>query len=309
MNPLDVESERTTFALEPQDTENQTESGLPYIRPKPSSCTFGQLHLTIEGRHTWNHYIREYVPLPGFQALVRLRFDHQTLFECDGFDNRQDAKAYCEALVNGDQEEVNRLEQVAVEDRAHRREDEYNWIDSVEYGLDDVEREAALTLGTAIEACLEELAGRHQLSKGSARRRFWEGVMERTEGLAADLPDVLPPTISEEVGPMIAPYGKGSSESEKCSDVDKGIVRRRWADGNILQNVAGGYRLADDLIHVEDVKWATSLLRHLNTVVMAVSEKGTEVDDFSEMDTQKLRLPCGFAVCWPILTEMSWRSH
>ena len=36
---------------------------------------------------------------------------------------------------------------------------------------------------------------------------------------------------------MIAPYGKGSSESEKCSDVDKGIVRRRLADGNILQNV------------------------------------------------------------------------
>ena len=58
---------------------------------------------------------------------------------------------------------------------------------------------------------------------------------------------------------MIAPYGKGSSESEKCSDVDKGIVRRRLADGNILQNVAGGYRLADDLIHVEDVKWATFL--------------------------------------------------
>ena len=161
MNPLDVESERTTFALEPQDTENQTESGLPYIRPKPSSCTFGQLHLTIEGRHTWNHYIREYVPLPGFQALVRLRFDHQTLFECDGFDNRQDAKAYCEALVNGDQEEVIRLEQVAVEDQAYRGEDEYNWIDSVGYGLDDVEREAALTLVTAIEAGLEELARRH----------------------------------------------------------------------------------------------------------------------------------------------------
>ena len=99
--------------------------------------------------------------MPGFQALVRLRFDHQTLFECDGFDNRQDAKAYCEALVNGDQEEVIRLEQVAVEDQAYRGGDEYNWIDSVGYGLDDVEREAALTLVTAIEAGLEELARRH----------------------------------------------------------------------------------------------------------------------------------------------------
>ena len=226
----------------------------------------------------------------GFKALVRLRFDHQTLFECDGFENRQDAKAYCEALVNGDHEEVIRLEQIAVEDQAHRGEDEYNWIDSVGYSLDDVEREAARTLASAIEAGLEELARRHQMSKGSARQTFWEDVNERTEGLAADLLDVLPPTISEEVGLMIAPYGKGSSESEKCSDVDKGIVRRRLADGNILQNVAGGYRLADDLIHVEDVKWATFLLRHLNTVVMAVSENGPEVDDFSEMDTQAIEV-------------------
>ena len=288
VNPLDVESERTTFALGPQDTENQNESSLPNIGPKSSSCTFGQLRLTIEGRHTWSHYNREYVPLPGFKALVRLRFDYRTLFECDGFENRQNAKAYCEALVTGDQEEVNRLEQVAVEDRAHRREDEYNWIDSVGYGLDDVEREAALTLVTAIEAGLEELARRHQLSKGSTRQRLWQGVIERTERLATEMLDVLPPTISEEVGPVIAPYGKGSSESEKVSDVDNGVVRRRLADGNILQNEAGGYRLADDLIHVEDVKWATSLLRHLNTVAMAVSENGPVVDNFSEMDTHEI---------------------
>ena len=135
---------------------------------------------------------------------------------------------------------------------------------------------------------MEELARRHQLSKGSTRQRLWQGVIERTEGLATEMLDVLPPTISEEAGPVIAPYGKGSSESEKCSDVDKGVVRRRWADGNILQNEAGGYRLADDLIHVEDVKSATSLLRHLNTVVMAVSENGPEVDDFSEMDTHEI---------------------
>ncbi len=113
-------------------------------------------------------------------------------------------------------------------------------------------------------------------------------MIERTEGLATEMLDVLPPTISEEVGPVIAPCGKGSSESEKCSDVDKGIVRRRWADGNILQNEAEGYRLADDLIHVEDAKWATFLLFHLNTVVMAVSANGPEVDDFSEMDTQEI---------------------
>ena len=166
VNPLDAESERATFAPGHQDTENQNGSCLPNIRPKSSSCTFGQLRFTIEGRHTWNHYNREYVPLPGFKALVRLRFDYRTLFECDGFENRQDAKAYCEALVTGDHEEVNRLEQVAVEDQAHRGEDEYNWIDSVGDGLDDVEREAALTLVTAIEAGLEELARRHQLSKG-----------------------------------------------------------------------------------------------------------------------------------------------
>ena len=89
---------------------------------------------------------------------------------------------------------------------------------------------------------------------------------------------------------MIAPYGKGSSESEKVSDVDNGVVRRRLADGNILQNEAGGYRLADDLIHVEDVKWATSLLRHLNTVVMAVSENGPDVDDFSGLDTEEIEV-------------------
>ena len=172
VNPLDVESERTTFALGPQDTENQNESSLPNIRPKSSSCTFGQLRLTIEGRHTWNHYNREYVPLPGFKALVRLRFDYRTLFECDGFENRQDAKAYCEALVHGDQEEVNRLEQVAVEDQAHRGEDEYNWIDSVGYSLDDVERESARTLTSAIEAGLEELARRHQLSRSLTRQKF-----------------------------------------------------------------------------------------------------------------------------------------
>ncbi len=175
-----------------------------------------------------------------------------------------------------------------MEDQAHRGEDEYNWIDSVGYVLDDVERESARTLARAIEAGLGELARRHQLSGRLTRQEFWEDVIERTEGLAAEMLDVLPPTISEEVGPVIAPYGKPSSESKKLPNVDNQTVRPRLADGNILQNEVGGYRLADDIIQVGDVKWSTALLRHFNTVVMAVSENGPEVDDFSGMDAQEI---------------------
>ena len=46
--------------------------------------------------------------------------------------------------------------------------------------------------------------------------------------------------------------------------------------------------MADDLIQVGDVKWSTALLRHLNAVVMAVSENGPDVDDFSGLDTEEI---------------------
>ena len=260
-----------------------------FRRPRPISCTVGQLRCIVEAQHTWNHYTREYIPAPGFGAWVRLRSDFDTLFQCDGFEAQDDAESYCEALVRGDEDEVSRLVQVAEEDWTRRsEEDEFKWVDQDGYGPDQIGRETARVFDTAIATVLDDLARKHQLSRSLTRRRFWEDVIERAEGLARNMREVLPADVVGEVAGQPPSYGKEPRIDNGPASLQRLAKGYRTAEGVIHQNEAGGYRLSDDLIQKGDAEWAAALYRHLNTVVMAISLNGSEVVDFSELEPDEI---------------------
>lgn len=285
-----LESTRVPPELGSEELPDEIESKVSHPSPRPSWCLVGQLRCTVQAGHTWNHYNREYVPIPGFEASVRLHSDVHTLFQCDGFEALDDAKAYCEALVRGDRDEVTRLVHVAKADRTRRGEDEFNWVDEVEYGTDEVGREAANFLAAAIDAGLDELARRHQLSESLTRRRFWEDVIEHAEGLARQMLEAVPANIGGEKAGQSTTYGKEPLNDSGPAGLQILAKGYRTREGVIQQNGAGGYRLADDLIEKGDTKWATALFRHLNTVLMAVSENGSEVVDLSDLDPNEIEV-------------------